>query len=101
MQFMFVTFDTFHSEMSPLNDEADMNMPAMLVTLDTSHLDRSPLNLYASSNNPLISATPETSQDPIGPCGPLEQSKSPRFRHCAMASLSSALDLGAQAVAVV
>merc|ERR1719331_1083592 len=41
-------------------------------------------------------ATFETSQDPIGPCGPLEQSKSPPFRHSAMAAWSSALDFGAQ-----
>ena len=47
-----------------------------------------------------MSVTDETSQNPIGPCGPLEQSKSDVFRHSAMAALSSLFDLGAQAVEV-
>ena len=49
----------------------------MLVTLDTSQLDMSPMNLFAlgtNLNNKLMSVAAETSQDPIGPCGPLEQS---------------------------
>ena len=37
----------------------------------------------------------ETSQDPIGPCGPLEQSVE-ISRHSAMAAWSFALDVGAQ-----
>ena len=37
-------------------------------------------------------------QDPIGPCGPLEQSVE-SFRHSAMAAWSSALDVGAHSVA--
>ena len=45
-----------------------------------------------------MSVTARTSHDPIGPCGPLEQSKSDCFRHCAMARRSSSLDFGAHAV---
>ncbi len=66
----------------------------MVVTLDTSHLAISPLNLFAPEalsalNNSLMSVTAETSQDPIGPCGPLEQSVGDRFRHSAMTKLMS------------
>ena len=41
---------------------------------------------------------PETSQDPIGPCGPLEQAKSDAFMHATMAAWSSVFDLGAKTV---
>ena len=41
---MLATLNTFHSEMSQSNDEAEVNMPRMLVTLDTSHLEMSLLN---------------------------------------------------------
>ena len=83
----------------------------MLVTLDTSHLEISPLNLSApgrglqppSANNgpdePRL-VTAEMSQDPIGPCGPLEQSKSERFRHSLMAAVSSAFDFGVALVGI-
>ena len=88
------------------NDDAPENIFSMLVTLDTSHLEMSALNDDASGtlfalNKLIISVTPDTSQDPIGPCGPSEQSKSPRFRHSAMAASSSALDLGAHPYVVV
>ena len=71
----------------------------MLVTLDTSHLERSPLNDGAENNKP-ISVTAETSQDPIGPCGPLEQSVGDSWRHCTMAACSSALEYGENPVAL-
>ena len=82
-------------------------MPSMVVTLDTSHLEMSTSNLsapgtafaFTSMNNLRILVTLETSQDPMGPCGPLEQSKSDALRHAAMAALSSALDLGAHPAA--
>ena len=45
-------------------------------------------------NNLLMSVTADTSQDPIGPCGPLEQSED-SCRHSAMAALSPVLDFGA------
>ena len=65
----------------------------MLVTLDTSHFEMSPMNLSAPGtpsrlNNWLISVTADTSQDPIGPCGPLEQSED-SCRHSLMAAWSS------------
>ena len=71
-------------------------MPNMLVTLDTSHLEMSPLNLlgFALKNNQVMSVTAATCQDPIGPCGPLEQSVD-RCRQELMAACSSALDFGA------
>ena len=93
---MLVTLDTSHFERSPLNEVTRENMPCILVTLDTSHLEMSPLNLSASGrdflfafmNNQLISVTAETSQDASGPFEPLEQSKSPPFRHPIMAAWS-------------
>ena len=45
----------------------------------------------------MLSVTAETSHDPIGPCGPLEQSED-SLTHSAMASWSSPLDFGVQAV---
>ena len=77
-------------------------MTYMLVTLDTSHLEMSPLNLSVpettvESNTSFMSVTAETSQDPIGPCGPLEQSVD-SCRHSLMAARSSALDSGAHPV---
>ncbi len=45
----------------------------------------------------MLSATVETSHDPIGPCGPLEQSDD-SLRHSTMASWSSDLDFGAHPV---
>ena len=44
---MWVTLDTSHLEISPLNDDAEQNMAYMLVTLETSHLEMSPLNKEA------------------------------------------------------
>merc|ERR1719182_554544 len=80
----------------------------MSVTLDTSQFERSPLNLsapgraseFASTNNPLMSVTAETFQDPIGPCGPLEQSVD-SWRHWPMAARSSLLDLSVGLLVVV
>ena len=45
----------------------------------------------------MLSVAAETSQDPIGPCGPSEQSLD-SFRHSVMAASSLALDFGVQAV---
>ena len=45
----------------------------------------------------MLSATAETSHDPIGPCGPLEQSED-SLRHSTMASWSSNLDFGSHPV---
>ena len=45
-----------------------------------------------------LPVTAETSQDPIGPCGPLEQSED-SLRHSAMATWISDLDCGAHPVA--
>ena len=70
----------------------------MSVTLDTSHLEMSALKYDASRNKELMSVTPETSQDPMGPCGPLEQSAGDSFRHSLMAALSSSFDSGASVV---
>ena len=100
---MFVTLDTSHLEMSPLNADALTNMLHMPVALDTSQLDMSPVNLLAPGtksllNNSLMSATAETSHDPIGPCGPLEQSVGDSCRHSLMAAWSSSSDLKASAV---
>ena len=65
----------------------------MVFTLDTSHFEMSPLNegYHARWNVDCMLVTAETFQDPIGPCGPLEQSLV-SFRHSAMAALSSAFD---------
>ena len=61
----------------------------------------SPVNLFAPGtplyNNLLMSVTVEISQDPIGPCGPLEQSED-SCRHSAMAALISGLDVGDHSV---
>ena len=77
-------------------------MPNMLATLDTSHFEMSALNDDAPgtqdlSNNWLMSATAETSQDPIGPCGPLEQSVD-SCRHLIIAAWSFSLDSGVHPV---
>ena len=95
MRCILFAFDTSHVEISPLNDDAAANMNAILVTLNTSHLERSPLNDNAEENIFLISVTADTSQDPIGPCGPWEQSLGESFTHSAMAPCSSVLDFGA------
>ena len=97
---MLVTFDTSHSEMSPLNDVARMNMRVMSVTLDTSHFEMSALNDHLSENMRLMSVTPETSHSPIGPCGPLEQSPSGESSIQELtAPLSSLLEFGENAAA--
>ena len=72
-------------------------MRSIFVTLDTSHFEMSPLNEDASANNELMSVTADTSQDPIGPYRPVEQSED-SLRHCVMAAFSSDLDFGANAV---
>ena len=78
-------------------------MESMSVTLDTSHLEMSPLNDEPpwTSSKLLVLVTAETSQDPIGPCGPLEQSVGDSSKHRTMADLRSALDSGAQPVIAV
>ena len=99
---MLFTPDTFHLEMSPLNDDANASMARMLVHLDVSHFERSPLNLFApgiglcfaSTNKFSISVTAETSQAPIGLYRLLEQSVD-SSRHSAMAVRSCALVLAA------
>ena len=70
----------------------------MPVTLDTSHLDMSPLNFDALENMFLMMITLDTSHDPMGPCGPLEQSVGDSFRHFTMAPRSSDLDWGGNTV---
>ena len=45
----------------------------------------------------MLSVTAETSHDPIGPCGPLEQSED-SCKHSTMAALSSDLDVGDHSV---
>ena len=96
--YMVDTLDTSHLEISPLNNTAYRNMNSMVVTLDTSHLEISPLNDDKGKNMAfMLSGMAETSQDPIGPCGPLEQSKSFSVRHSTMAALSSASDVRANA----
>ena len=77
-------------------------MAHMSVTPDTSQSEMSPVNLSALGtssllNNMLISVTADTSQDPIGPCGPLEQSAN-SFGHSLMAAWSSSWDFGAHPV---
>ena len=95
---MLVTLATFQVEMSPLKSHASWNIPSMLVTLDTSHLERSAVKSAAELKMPAMSVTADTSQDPIGACGPLEQSMGDSWRHCPMAVLNSALDFGAHPV---
>ena len=75
----------------------------MSVTLDTPHFERSPLNDDKSMDKSLISnklpmsVTTDTFQDPIGPCGPLEQSLD-SFRDSTMAALSSDSNFGVHPV---
>ena len=61
MYAMFVTLDTSHLEMSPLNADAEANMAFMPATLDTTQLEMSPLNADADSNMRLMSVTLDTS----------------------------------------
>ena len=44
---MSVTAETFHPDMSPLNEEAPANMERILVAEETSHVDTSPSNFTA------------------------------------------------------
>ena len=97
-----LTLDTSHLEMSPLNNDAPMNIPNVVVTLDTSHLEMSPLKLLAPRtnfllNNAVMPVTAETFHDAIGPYGPLEQSAD-SSRHSLMADRSSAFLFGAHPV---
>ena len=70
----------------------------MSVTADTSHADRSWLKDCALANTPCMLVTANTFHDPIGPCGPAEQSPSvDSFMHCLTAALSSAVFWGANA----
>ena len=75
-------------------------MNAMVVTLDTSHSEISPVKLLgveaaSALSSQLISVTADTFHDPIGPCGPLEQSVD-TCRHSRMAAWSSAFGLNAK-----
>ena len=45
-----------------------------------------------------MSVIPETSQDPIGPCGPLEQLVGDSCRHSKIAVVNCLLFIGAQSV---
>ena len=97
---MFVTLDTSHLEMSPLNDDAQRNIPGMEITFETSHWEISPLKAFALENTLLMSVTRDTSHSPMGPCGPVEQSLfGDSFRHAFTAFRSCAWDIGANAVA--
>ena len=70
MVFMSLTLNTFHFEISPLNDPAPMKMELMSMILDTSH-------------------------SPIAPCGPAEQSPfGDNFRHAVTLFLSASLVCG-------
>ena len=70
----FVTFKSFHIEMSFLNETAPTNMAYMLVTWDVSHLDISPLKMgllpkptYSLPNHPRMFVTRLVSQSGIAP----------------------------------
>ena len=92
---MLVTLDTSHLEMSLLNEVARENMADMSCTLDTSHLDISPLNDADFRKRTLISVTRDTSHSPMSPCGPSEQSPSgDNARQPSMAVNSSSSDCG-------
>ena len=99
MRGMVVTLDTSHLEMSALNDVAPRNIPGMAITFETSHFETSPLNVFALENILLMSVTRDTSHSPMGPCEPVEQSPfGDSFRHASTALWSCALDRGANAV---
>ena len=46
IEFMYVTLDTSHFEMSQLNDVADWNIQLISFTFDTSHFNMAPLNKF-------------------------------------------------------
>ena len=99
---MVITLDTFHFEMSPLNDSAPENMKLMSVTLDTSHFEMSPLNNCAPKNTPFMSVTLDTSHPAIDSCGQPEQSPfGESLRYESTAPLSSVLDCGENAEVIV
>ena len=93
MQFILITFDTSHFEMSPLKDVALLNMLFVVVTLDTSHFEMSPINRVAYEKRVFMLPMLDTSHSAIGPCGPLGQSPvKDNSRHASTALLSSDLD---------
>ena len=95
---MLVTDDTSHVDRFWLKDWVLVNIAYMLVTADTSHADRSWLKDCTWANIDCVSVTADTSHDPIGPCGPLEQSPtSDSLMHASTASWSSVLFWGANA----
>ena len=61
MRFMVVILDTSQFEISPLNDNAELNIFSVLFTLDISHLEMSPSNDDAEENISTMVVTPETS----------------------------------------
>ena len=95
MRPILATFETFHLEISPLNNVAPKNMLYISVTLDTSHFEMSVSKFLAFANMKLVSATPDMFHSPIGPCRPLEQLPcDDNCRQAATALLSSVLDCG-------
>jgi hypothetical protein len=96
---MTVTLDTSQFEMSMLNDDAPENMNPMLVTRDTSHFEMSLLKVFWPENKPDISVTSDTSHDPIAPNGPSVQSPTAdSLMHAATAAMSSVLEPGRNTV---
>jgi hypothetical protein len=67
MPLMSVTDETFHEDMSPVNEVAWLNILAVLVTDDTSQLDKSELKPKAPSNMDVRSVAPETSHPDKSP----------------------------------
>ena len=70
-------------------------MANIFITRETSHRDMSPLNNVADEKMYVMSVTRDTSHPPIAPCTPREQSPfGDSTRHASTALLSSSLDRG-------
>ena len=95
---MSVVFDTFHFEMSQLNEAVPANMAFIEVTFDTSHLEMSPLNDVAPMKMELMSGTLDTSHSPIDWEKLLLGNT---LRYASMALLSSGFDRGENTAANV
>ena len=67
MRTILVTLDTFHLDMSLLNEVAESNMSSIVVTLDTSHLEMSLLKDDASANMSSMLVTEDTSHLEMSP----------------------------------
>ena len=101
MAFMLVTLDTFHFDMSPLNDAAPRNMALISATLDTFHFEIMSLK-FKKAKIPLILVMAETSHSFIGPCGDVEQTPlGDSLRHSSMALVSCDWDCGENTAIVV